>query len=131
MNKEDSSGRVRLDKWLWVARFYKTRSLAADAVQGGAVRLHGERCKPAHALRPGDVLDIRIGLQVTSVVVQALDDRRGPAPQARLLYEETAESLARREAAEALRQAGLAQVGERAGRPTKRDRRQIRRFTEG
>ena len=131
MNKEDSSGRVRLDKWLWAARFYKTRSLAADAVQGGAVRLHGERCKPAHALRPGDVLDIRIGQQVTSVVVQALDDRRGPAPQARLLYEETAESLARREAAEALRQAGLAQVGERAGRPTKRDRRQIRRFTEG
>ena len=131
MDKEDSSGRVRLDKWLWAARFYKTRSLAADAVQGGAVRLHGERCKPAHALRPGDVLDIRIGLQVTSVVVQALDDRRGPAPQARLLYEETAESLARREAAEALRQAGLAQVGERAGRPTKRDRRQIRRFTEG
>ena len=131
MDNNDSPGRVRLDKWLWSARFFKTRSLAADAVQGGAVRLHGERCKPSHALRPGDLLDIRIGQQVTSVLVRGLDDRRGPAPQARLLYEETPESLERRQAAEALREAGLAQVGERAGRPTKRDRRLIRRFTDG
>ena len=94
MDNNDSPGRVRLDKWLWSARFFKTRSLAADAVQGGAVRLHGERCKPSHALRPGDLLDIRIGQQVTSVLVRGLDDRRGPAPEARMLYHDLAEQVA-------------------------------------
>jgi ribosome-associated heat shock protein Hsp15 len=123
--------RVRIDKWLWAARFFKTRALAQAAVVAGKVRLHGERIKPAKEVRVGDALSIRVGEFEWSIVVRALGERRGPADDARKLYEESAESIARRIAqiADCKVMGGLA--GERKGRPTKRERRQIIRFREG
>ena len=126
---ETADGRVRVDKWLWAARFFKTRALACAAVDGGAVRLNGERVKPAHALKAGDELRVRRGEQEFTVTVLALDTRRGPASQAQLLYAETAASQAARQAAAEAR--SLAPEPEHRGRPTKRDRRRIIRFTEG
>ncbi len=123
--------RVRIDKWLWAARFFKTRSLAAQAVDGGRVRLNGQRVKPARVLGAGDELAIRIGELEWIVIVSMLDDRRGPAEAARRLYAETEASQARRMEAEAARKLHVGPVREERGRPTKRDRRLIRRFTEG
>src|SRR3982751_5046688 len=87
---------VRIDKWLWAARFYKTRSLATEAVVGGHVQLNGARVKPAKDVRAGDKLELRIGAQQWSLVVTAVSDKRGPATVARTLYEETPESAAAR-----------------------------------
>jgi ribosome-associated heat shock protein Hsp15 len=123
--------RVRIDKWLWAARFFKTRALAQAAVVAGKVRLHGERIKPAKEVRVGDALSIRVGEFEWSIVVRALGERRGPADDARKLYEESAESIARRIAQIADRKAMGGLGGERKGRPTKRERRQIIRFREG
>ena len=95
----DSADRLRIDKWLWAARFFKTRSLAAQAVDGGRVRLNGVRVKPAKEVRPGDELTVHIGELEWVIDVRALSARRGPAPAARQLYEERAESAARRQAA--------------------------------
>lgn len=119
---------ARLDKWLWCARFYKTRSQAAAAVAGGRVHLNGARVKPAHVLRPGDRVEASLGTRAIEVVVRALPLRRGPAPEARTCYEETAESVARaaREA-EFRRVAGMAGPVT-AGRPDKRDRRRLAEF---
>ena len=118
---------LRIDKWLWAARFFKTRSLAADAVERGRVKLNGERCKPARSLKPGDLLDIDNGSSEWQVRVAGLSSQRGPAPVARQLYEETAESIVRREQRAAQRQL-YAEPGEAIrGRPTKRDRRQLDR----
>jgi ribosome-associated heat shock protein Hsp15 len=121
-------GRVRIDKWLWAARFFKTRSLAADAVAGGKVQVNGERVKRAKPLQIGDEVRIRLGPYEHNVVVRELSDRRGPATQAAALYEEKESSRAAREAlALQLKSVHSAFVPER-GRPTKKDRREINRL---
>jgi ribosome-associated heat shock protein Hsp15 len=119
---------MRLDKWLWAARFYKTRSLAQAAVVGGKVKLDDERTKPAKAIAPGDRLSIRIGEYEWVITVRALSNSRGPAEAARKLYEEDEASRARRTAQVADRRAHAAVFGERKGRPTKRERRQLERW---
>jgi ribosome-associated heat shock protein Hsp15 len=120
---------VRVDKWLWAARFFKTRSLATEAVDGGKVKLAGQRVKPAKELRIGDQLTVQIGDHEWQVTVQGLSDKRGPAELARQLYEESEESRARRQAQIDLRRVAREPAEERQGRPTKRDRRMMRRFT--
>lgn len=131
MNDRQDGEKVRLDKWLWAARFFKTRSLAAQAVAAGKVKLNGERVKGAKAPRPGDQLTVRAGPYQYTVVVQALSQRRGPASEAALLYRETEDSRAAREEF-ALRLRAEAQAGPPAkGRPTKKARRHIIRFTGG
>jgi ribosome-associated heat shock protein Hsp15 len=123
--------RLRIDKWLWAARFFKTRSLAAQAVAGGRVQVNGERVKPAKDLKPGDELVINIGGLEWIVAVRELAARRGPAAEARRLYEEREESRARRQAIlDARRLAPEPSLGLR-GRPTKRDRRVLKRFSGG
>ena len=123
--------RLRLDKWLWAARFFKTRALAAQAVEGGRVRLNGERTKPAHALRPGDRLLIHIGAYEWEVVVSALSGLRGPAAVARTLYEESAESEARRRQQIEARKLRAEPAQALRGRPTKKDRRALERQRHG
>jgi ribosome-associated heat shock protein Hsp15 len=119
---------LRLDKWLWAARFFKTRSLAQSAIAGGKVKLDGERVKPAKEVVPGDGLTIRIGEFEWAVTVQALSNKRGPAEDARKLYEEDEASRARRAAQAADRRAHASLLGERKGRPTKRERRELERW---
>jgi ribosome-associated heat shock protein Hsp15 len=121
-------GRLRIDKWLWVARFYKTRSLAARAVDGGKVKLNGERTKPGKGVRPGDRLEVRSGELQWLVEVRGVSARRGPASEAANLYAEDSESSARREHMLLMRRAGPRPDGTQ-GRPTKRNRRMIHRFT--
>ncbi|WP_353365387.1 RNA-binding S4 domain-containing protein [Acidovorax sp. FG27] len=117
---------MRLDKWLWCARFYKTRSLSAQEIDKGRVTVNGQLAKPSREVRPGDTLVMRQGPVERTVAVRALSGLRGPAPAAQLLYEETAESLARRaEAAEMRRLAPEPAATLQEGRPTKRDRRNI------
>ena len=126
---EDDDGRVRLDKWLWAARFFKTRALAADAIGGGKITIHGDRVKPARPLQVGDEIAIRLGPYEHVVRVRALSARRGPASVAQTLYEETSDSLAaRQKLAEQLRMAPAALVYDEKGRPTKRDRREIEKW---
>jgi len=122
---------MRIDKWLWAARFYKTRGLAQTAVAGGKVKANGERVKPARDIAPGDQLAIRIGEFEWLVVVKALADKRGPATVARTLYEEDEASRARRAAQVADRRAQASVGGERKGRPTKRERRELVRWRRG
>ena len=126
---EKDDDKARLDKWLWAARFFKTRALAKAAIEGGKVHCRGERCKPAKEPKIGDELTIRCGFDERTVIVRALSVVRRGAPEAQQLYEETADSLARREAAAALRQAGALGV-QTDGRPTKKQRRQIIRFID-
>ena len=123
--------RVRLDKWLWAARFFKTRALATEAVTGGKVHAGGQRCKPSHPVRLGETLRIQRGLEEYQVMVRALNDRRGPATEAALLYEETAESRQRRDVLREQRRLEQSPAPPPAGRPTKQDRRRIMRFTHG
>jgi ribosome-associated heat shock protein Hsp15 len=123
--------RQRLDKWLWAARFFKTRSLATAAVAGGKVKLDGVPVKPAREVKPGDELEIAVGDQRWTVVVRGLNEQRRPAPEARLLYEETAASAARRAEQMELRKLAPAPGADLRGRPTKRAGRMIRRFAEG
>ena len=128
---EDDDGRVRLDKWLWAARFFKTRSLAAEAIAAGKVEVNEERVKPAKPIGLGDSVSVRLGPYLHVVTVRGLSERRGPATVAATLYEETAESVAARaKLAEQLRMAPAAFVYEDKGRPTKRDRREIDRFRD-
>ncbi|TMH90047.1 MAG: RNA-binding S4 domain-containing protein [Betaproteobacteria bacterium] len=122
-------GRVRIDKWLWAARFYKTRSLAARAVEGGKVKLNGERVKPGKEVKVGDEIERRSGELHWLVEVRGVALKRGPAAEAALLYAEGEESRARREHMIAMRGAGPHAAHRIHGRPTKRDRRMIRRFT--
>lgn len=118
---------IRIDKWLWAARFFKTRSLATDAVERGRVRLNGDRCKPARSVRPDDLLDIDNGSAEWQVRVLALSDQRGPAPVAQALYAETEDSVRQREQRAEQRKV-FSEPGEAIrGRPTKRDRRMIDR----
>ncbi len=119
---------LRVDKWLWAARFFKTRSLASDAVSGGKVKLNGAATKPARDIKVGDRLDIANGETRWEVCVRALSDKRGPAPEARLLYEETPDSIAAREAEQMRRKFTVEPAADLHGRPTKRDRRQMERF---
>jgi ribosome-associated heat shock protein Hsp15 len=121
---------VRLDKWLWAARFFKTRSLAQQAVEGGKVRLSGERTKPAKEVRIGDELVIHIGPYEWLVRVAQVSDKRGPPTIARTLYEEYQTSRAQRAEQVALRRFAAAPGGDRRGRPTKRDRRQLERWRD-
>jgi ribosome-associated heat shock protein Hsp15 len=116
---------VRIDKWLWAARLFKTRGLAVEAVSGGRVAVNGARVKPSRPVRAGDTLDITKGSVRLTVVVQALSARRGPAAEAALLYEETAESRAARERQALERRLAQAPRADGGGRPTKRDRRRL------
>lgn len=123
--------RTRIDKWLWAARFFKTRSLASQAVEGGKIRLNGERPKPSKELKVGDRLLIHIGGYEWDIAVAALSDKRGSATVAKTLYIEDEASHARRQlqVTERKLQADPGQAIK--GRPTKRDRRHIHRFTDG
>lgn len=125
-----SSDSVRIDKWLWAARFYKTRALASDAVKGGKVLLDGVKVKPGKTMRVGEQIDIRQGHVTRTIVVKVLSGKRGPASQAALLYEETGESIARREQLRITRLAQPAMRDAGMGRPTKRERRHIISFTD-
>ncbi|MEO5765185.1 MAG: RNA-binding S4 domain-containing protein [Casimicrobiaceae bacterium] len=120
--------RIRLDKWLWAARFYKTRTLAAQAIEAGQARVDGERVKPAHAVRVGERIAVRRHALVWEAEVIALSDRRGSATDAALLYREGAESITTRERAIAERRAADAAQARFVGRPTKRDRRKLEDF---
>lgn len=121
---EKDDDKVRLDKWLWAARFFKTRALAKAAIEGGKVHCRGERCKPSNEPKVGDELVIRSGFDERTVVIRALSAVRRGAPEAQTLYEETAQSLAAREEAAALRKAGALGM-QTDGRPSKKQRRQI------
>ena len=121
---------MRIDKWLWAARFYKTRSLAAQAVENGHARVGDDRVKPAHAVRAGDRVVIRRQGLAWDVEVLALSERRGGAADAALLYREAAESAAVRERAIAERRAVQAGQVRTLGRPTKRDRRRLLDFLD-
>ena len=120
--------KVRFDRWLWAARFYKTRALAVQAIDTGQARLNDERVKPAHAVRAGDAVSVRKHGTVCEVAVIGVSDRRGGAPQAALLYVETAQSLARREEQMRQRQDAAAADPKFPGRPTKRNRRKLEDF---
>ena len=123
---------MRLDKWLWCARFYKTRSLAVEEIGKGRVTVNGQATKAARDLRAGDTVALRQGQIARTVVVRALSHYRGPAPVAQQLYEETPESIAERErAAQARRLAPEPADSLREGRPTKRDRRSIDEIRHG
>ncbi len=130
MNIDDQTGKFRIDKWLCAARFFKTRSLAGDAVECGKVHINEVRVKPAKAVVVGDMLTINIGPKQYVVEVLALSNRRGPAAEAHKLYRETEASLQRREAIAAQIKA-QSQPFFFKGRPTKRDRREIERLKKG
>ena len=119
---------VRIDKWLWAARFFKTRSLAQQAVEGGKVKLKGERVKPAKELNIGDPLHVTIAEATWEITVRALSDKRGPASVARTLYEESTESAARRVTQSAMRKLSVDPAHDRHGRPTKRERRLLQHW---
>jgi ribosome-associated heat shock protein Hsp15 len=130
MAEDEETGRQRIDKWLWAARFFKTRSLAAVAVDGGRVKWNGQNVKPARELKPGDELDIVAGETRWTIIVRGLNGQRRPAPEARLLYEETAESMVRRQRLEEIRRLAPMPGAGLKGRPTKKAGRQIRGFNE-
>jgi ribosome-associated heat shock protein Hsp15 len=123
---------IRIDKWLWAARFFKTRAAATEAVLGGRVRLNDERVKPAKDVRAADVVEVRIGEVRWTVVVHRLADKRGSARIASTLYEETAESIAQRERGAAERRLSRPLGADLGGpRPTKQDRRRIDALRRG
>jgi ribosome-associated heat shock protein Hsp15 len=121
---------IRIDKWLWAARFFKTRSLAAEAVTGGKIEVNGVRAKPSRIMRLGDKLNIRRGAYEWTIVVKGVARHRGPAPQAQLLYEETDESIRKREIASAQLRLERPPEFHSPGRPSKKDRRSLLRFTK-
>ncbi|MDY0390341.1 MAG: RNA-binding S4 domain-containing protein [Desulfobulbus oligotrophicus] len=119
---------VRIDKWLWAARFYKTRSLAAKAVGGGHIAVNGSRVKPARTVRPGDMVHIRQGPFAWEIQVLAVSEQRGSATAARMLYEETEASQVRRELARAERKVLQLHIQAPERKPDKHERRKIRQF---
>ena len=125
---DHEEGRIRLDKWLWAARFFKTRALAAEAVEGGKVQVNGDRPKRARPVQVGDEVRVRLGPYEHTVSVRALSGRRGPASEAAGLYEETVESRTKREALAIQLKSLHAVFGPDKGRPTKKDRREIERL---
>ncbi len=122
------TGGVRLDHWLWAARFFKTRQLCSAAISGGKIRLNGKRTKPAKAVRLGDMLEIRRGPYTTIVVIEALSNKRGSATDAATLYTETEQSIAQRQALVAQLRVQAQAVQYDRGRPSKRDRRAMQRL---
>jgi ribosome-associated heat shock protein Hsp15 len=131
MRPSEDSDRLRLDKWLWAARFFKTRSLATEAIAGGKVEVNGERAKPSKALKAGDEVRLRLGPYEHILIVRELSGRRGPASVAQTLFDETAPSReARERLALQLRMAPPAFVYEEKGRPTKKDRRDLSEFID-
>ena len=126
--EEADDGRIRFDKWLWAARFYKTRSLCVQAIDAGQVRVNGERAKPARSMRVGETVSVRKSGIVCEVTVTALSDRRGNATEAAKLYLETEASAAAREEALLQRRATEAAQPRFPGRPTKRERRKLEDF---
>jgi ribosome-associated heat shock protein Hsp15 len=121
---------MRLDKWLWAARFFKTRSLAQQAIAAGRVKLDDARVKSSHEIKPGNSLAIRVGDFEWQITVKELSDKRGPAEQARKLYQESEASRAERERRKDLRRWGTEPASTLKGRPTKRDRRTLESFTQ-
>lgn len=119
---------LRLDKWLWAARFFKTRSMAAEAIEGGKVHLNGARTKPGRAVRAGDELTVRRGPYQWTVVVRAIARLRGPASDAQVLYEETEESKKKREELAAQLRLARPPGSDERGRPAKKARRDMLRF---
>jgi ribosome-associated heat shock protein Hsp15 len=133
MSKADTSidsARVRLDKWLWAARFYKTRAIAKQAIEGGKVQCEGSRSKPSKEIEVGMVISLRQGFDDKTVVVKAISDQRRGAPEAQLLYEETEESIKQREERADQRKA-QPKHWPSPTRPNKKQRRQITRFKQG
>jgi ribosome-associated heat shock protein Hsp15 len=128
--QEDKTG-VRIDKWLWAARFFKTRSLAAQAVSGGKVHLNAARTKPARELRIGDELNIRRGEVEWVIVVCGLSSKRGPAKESAQLYEETEQSKLKRQVLATQLRAEQMMQPYIKGRPSKKERRDLLRFTRG
>jgi ribosome-associated heat shock protein Hsp15 len=124
----DETAKVRLDKWLWAARFYKTRGLAVDAIEGGKIDVNGERSKRAKLVHVGDRIQIRMGPFEHIITVKGVSERRGPASVATQLYDEDPESIKQRALMAAHVKAMNANTGYDAGRPTKKDRRDIRRL---
>jgi ribosome-associated heat shock protein Hsp15 len=121
---------VRLDRWLWAARFFKTRALAAAAVAGGKVQVNGVRAKPAKPLRAGDAVRVRVAPYEWLVTVRALSERRGPPKAAQALYEESPEGRAARERLAELHKIAPAPAYQGKGRPTKKERREIERLKD-
>lgn len=119
---------LRIDKWLWAARFFKTRSLAADAVNGGKVEVNGVRAKPSRTIKAGDHLSVRRGLYEWTVTVKDIAKIRGPASKAALLYEETEDSVRRRQSTAARLELEHPPAFDAPGRPSKKDRRALERF---
>lgn len=131
MDQGQGPDRVRVDKWLWAARFYKTRSLATEAVTGGKVEVNSERAKPAKTVKVGDEIKVRLAPYEHILIVRDLAERRGPASVAQALYEETeASRAARQRLAAQLASAPAMFVYEEKGRPTKKDRRDLSRFID-
>jgi len=126
----EASARQRIDKWLWAARFFKTRGVATEAIHGGHIRLNGSAVKPARDVRPGDTLEITIGNVRWTVVVRGINEQRRPASEAQRLYEETAESIVQRETVKENLRLAPVPGSDLRGRPTKKARRQIRGFNE-
>ena len=122
---------TRIDKWLWAARFFKTRSQASAAVEGGKIHVNGQRVKPAKDVRAGDEVDIHVGQSRWTVIVRAIGERRGPAAEAQQLYEETADSVTRREREREARRLKVEPSLGLHGRPTKRDRRRLDKLGRG
>jgi ribosome-associated heat shock protein Hsp15 len=121
---------LRIDKWLWAARFYKTRSLATEAIHAGHIKLNGNTVKPARELHPGDTLELSISHVKWTILVRHLIEQRRPAPEAQKLYEETPESFAHRAATREAHRLAPTPGSDLHGRPTKKARRQIRGFNE-
>ena len=121
---------IRIDKWLWAARFFKTRSLAAQAVSGGLVQVADQRVKASRRLRRGETVHIRRGVQAWDIVVKGLREQRRPAPEAQTLYEETPQSIERRTSEQARREQARMRRDRAQGRPTKRERRELARWRE-
>lgn len=130
MEATAANGQIRIDKWLWAARFFKTRSLAAEAVTGGKVEVNGARARPGRSVHPGDRLNIRRGPYESTVIVRGIAKTRRPAPQAQLLYEETEESKQKREKISAQLRIQRPPEFNALGRPSKKSRRAILRFTK-
>ena len=127
-NIQEQSRRVRVDKWLWAARFYKTRGLAAEAIDAGKIEVNGERAKRARLVQAGDKVRIRIGPYEHVITIKDVSEKRGSAPIAQALYEEDAESRKAREVMAAHVRAMNSNTGYESGRPTKKDRREIERL---
>ena len=129
-SKPDSSEKLRVDKWLWAARFFKTRSLAKAAIEGGKVQFEGQRIKVSKEISIGDILQIRQGWDEKVILVESLSKQRRGASEAQTLYTETTESIEKREAEAAARKAAGGMIDRPPGRPSKKQRRQIHRFKE-